>query len=529
MAELGRERSGRRNLLDASGKLNTLQVGSPYVSRRSWLPWLTVGALFVAIRVLLLTFVPPLFDSDTYKYLGGADALQQGGGLPPLFHSLPVTGGVLHAVPGYVWLIDGLWWLAGEPSLLVVGIAHALVCGVGFFLAGRIAARCAGETAGVLVFAVLSLAPSLAWLERLVMPDALAAPLILAAAAVALALPPRPDRVLPLILGAAVAGLLMSCCLLMRTSSQVFLAIPLLMSIHAGRGRAAQLAWALVYGIAVLVPLLPWMLHNHELHGEFRLTASTGRNLYFSALWSNTIDRDQRAHQLWPGAEQGSASIIRSFEISDVTFSRLLAAGRSVPEADAEMGSMALRAYAQQDIATLARQRGSILLGLFVNIPEVSSQSVNLADMTPENAFEPAYQPYKRAWAEQRFRHSFSPPVVEEMARATNKSEFSASFFSSWIKLLTFDGPSLLAAYLLSVPLLFGLGRQRWVAIWAFAAPPLVYGGVFAIVGAPLYRYQAGLHPFMLASVVLGATVVVRWMSSRSLNFFRRSKTFGIS
>lgn len=48
-----------------------------------------------------------LFDADTYRYLGGADALSQGSGLPPLFESLPVTGGALHAVPGYVWLRRG--------------------------------------------------------------------------------------------------------------------------------------------------------------------------------------------------------------------------------------------------------------------------------------------------------------------------------------------------------------------------------------------------------------------------------------
>jgi hypothetical protein len=42
---------------------------------------------------------------------------------------------------------------------------------------------------------------------------------------------------------------------------------------------------------------------------------------------------------------------------------------------------------------------------------------------------------------------------------------------------------------------------------------------VFAVVGAPLYRYQAALHPFMLATVVIGlgaaCTTAIEFASRR--------------
>ena len=86
----------------------------------------------------------------------------------------------------------------------------------------------------------------------------------------------------------------------------------------------------------------------------------------------------------------------------------------------------------------------------------------------------------------------------------------------SWIRALTFDGLALLAVYLVSIPALFWLGPPRWLALWAFAAPPLAYLAMYLVLGAPLYRYQVGLHPFMLATIALAAGVVVRGLRRRA-------------
>jgi len=502
-----------------------------------WLPWLSVAAAFAAIRILLIAFAPLLVDFDSFKYLGAADSLWHGKGFPPFFEWLPMTGGPLHAVPGYAWLIEGTWWAARRPSLLWVGVAHALIVGAGLFLAGRIAARCAGERVGLLVFGVLALSPTIAWLERLVMPDGLAAPLVLAATALALAAPPRPGRGIRPHLGAAASGLVMGACLLMRTSSQVFLPVPVLVALQAGSGRAARLLWVFLYGIAVLPPLLPWMLHNQEVHGAFRLTASTGRNLYFSALWSNTIDRRQRFLELGIGGEEpahpslertrrklrklieegrmsvpeGEMAPSWSFQISDSTLRELLSEGRSFPEADAMMRDMALRAYAERDVVTLVQQRGVLLWELFVADPGLKWwRRMSLRERAQEKAFRPSYESHIGETAEGRYGLSFSPRLVREMERSSRSSDVAEKVFRGWVRLLSFDGGLLLAAFLLATPLLLWLGERRWIAIWSFAAPPLAFFAAYLVVGAPLYRYQAALHSFMLPTVVLGAAVVLR-------------------
>ena len=131
---------------------------------------------------------------------------------------------------------------------------------------------------------------------------------------------------------------------------------------------------------------------------------------------------------------------------------------------------------------------------------------MSLRERTREEAFRPRYETGIRKTAEQRYRHSFSPRAVREMERSSQSSEAAEAAFRAWIWLFTFDGGLLLAAFLFSAPLLLWLGEGRWIAIWSFAMPPLAFFGAYLVVGAPLYRYQAGLHAFMLPTVLLGAT-----------------------
>jgi len=180
------------------------------------------------------------------------------------------------------------------------------------------------------------------------------------------------------------------------------------------------------------------------------------------------------------------------------------------------MRDMALRAYAERDFATLVRQRGSLLWGLFAADPDLSWwRRMSLRDRAREEAFRPRYETGIRETAEQVYHHSFNPRVIREMERSSRSTEAADAVFRTWTQLLTFDGAPLLAAFLLSAPLLLWLGEGRWIAIWSFAAPPLAFFGAYLLVGAPLYRYQAALHAFMLPTVVLGATVVLRRLPRR--------------
>ena len=237
----------------------------------------------------------------------------------------------------------------------------------------------------------------------------------------------------------------MGACLLMRTSSQVFLPIPVLVALQAGTGRAARLLWVLLYGFAILPPLLPWMLHNHEVHGVFRLTASTGRNLYFSGLWSNSVDRRQRLLELGLEGETPSHPFVPALR------SHLARAagnqGLSFPEADAVMGDMALRAYAERDLATLVRQRGVLTWELFFADPELNWwRRMSLRDRAREKAFRPRYETYIRETAERVYRYRFSPRAIREMEQSSQSTEAADAAFRAWILLLTFDGVPLLAA-----------------------------------------------------------------------------------
>src|SRR6185369_3896345 len=133
--------------------------------------------IFIATRAALHFGVTPFVDGDSYKYLGGADALWAGNELPPLFRDLATTGGGLHAVPGYAWFIEAIWTICRRVTLPEILIAQSMVSLAGMLAAADVARRCAGRGAALALLAILVTAPTIAWLEHLVMPDLLAVPL----------------------------------------------------------------------------------------------------------------------------------------------------------------------------------------------------------------------------------------------------------------------------------------------------------------------------------------------------------------
>jgi hypothetical protein len=471
---------------------------------------------FVLTRALLHFRLPPFFSFDTYKYLGGADTSWAGSPLPPVFESLPVTGGALHAVPGYSWYLESLWQLSGGGALRAPLVVQSIISLLAFLLVADLVRQWAGRGAALAVFCLLVASPSIAALDQTLMPDALAAPLLLIASWIAIRLGPGRERTGSVAAGGVSAGVLMGCGVLLRTSSQAFVPIPAILALFGQASARRKVAWIGLYALAVAAPLLPRMQHNHEVHGTFRLATSTGRNAYFSALVSETADRAAVGQAL---GIPGPWYVNSSFEMSDRTFQGLLA-GRSIPEADAAMLGLTVRAWAQNDLVSLARQRGALLVGLFTarGGPGVTSLRGAGVDVALDNTDLTAKAQRR---AERRFAHTFSPEVASALALSRPHDPAAALLFRLWCRWLALDGLPLLYVFLASVPALLLLGPARGLAFWCFVAPVLGYLGVYLLVGAPVYRYQVGLHPFMLIAIGMAVICVPR----AALHRLRRAPT----
>jgi hypothetical protein len=471
---------------------------------------------FVLTRALLHLRLPPFFSFDTYKYLGGADTSWAGSPLPPVFESLPVTGGALHAVPGYSWYLESLWHLSGGVALRAPLVVHSIISLLAYLLVADLVRQWAGRGAALAVFCLLVASPSIASLDQTLMPDALAAPVLLIASWIAVRLGPGGGGSKSVAAGGVSAGVLMGCGVLLRTSSQAFVPIPAVLALLAKGSVPRKVAWIGLYGVAIAAPLLPRMQHNYEVHGSFRLASSTGRNAYFSALVSKTADRASVGRAL---GIPGPWYVNSSFEMSDRTFQELLV-GRSIPEADAAMLGLTLRAWAQNDLVSLMRQRGGLLIGLFTSRegPGVTSLRGAGERLILKNT-DLTVNAQRRA--ERRFEHTFSSEVESALALSRPLDPASALLFRLWCRALALDGLPLLYLFLASVPALLLLGPARWLAFWCFVAPVLGYLGVYLLVGAPLYRYQVGLHPFMLTTIGIAAVCAPR----AALRRLRRGRT----
>jgi hypothetical protein len=141
---------------------------------------LLFAAVFALTRVVVHLSGSPYFDPDTYKYLAGADSLVAGKGLPRLFTDLPLNGAALHVVPGYSFLAYAIWKVGGI-SLQSLAVVQSVVSFAGFLAFAHLIARWIGCKTAIAVFIALSVSPSIAWLEHSLMPDSIAAPLLMIA------------------------------------------------------------------------------------------------------------------------------------------------------------------------------------------------------------------------------------------------------------------------------------------------------------------------------------------------------------
>ncbi|TFH25135.1 MAG: hypothetical protein E4H03_01675 [Myxococcales bacterium] len=475
---------------------------------------LCAAALFVATRVVLHLSGDPFFDPDSYKYLSGADSLLQGRGLPPLFTSVAVTGGALHVMPGYAWFIYPLWRITGGISLEAVVIAQSVISFLGFLALAHLFALWIGTGAAVFVFVVLCLSPSVAWLERMLMPDTMVAPLFMMAVWCAVLGAPARERPLRAAAGALGAGLLMSFEILMRTSSQVYTVFPPLLALQTRSDRGATVMWLLVYVLGLGVPLIPWMQHNQDVHGVFAIARSTGRNLYLSAAWGGTLDRARAQEELGLPVREGSRA---AFAIADAAFGKAVEDTGSIAAADSELRARALDAYRSKDLSSLTAERLAIFSALFV--PN-SGVGVSLSPLRSQRDWYLANTtagPEVRRRLEQRFDYAFSPQFVAAAERRGPRSESARRLYIGAIDYLTLDGLALLVLYAMSIVTIYWRSLSRWRILIAVAAPPAAFLVSYMFFGMPLYRYQTGLHPFMLAAVAAALVPLVgrvsRWRS----------------
>lgn len=461
--------------------------------------FLAALAFFVVSRLVLHFGLAPFFEGDTYKYLGGADALWAGQPLPQLFQDLARVGGGLHAVPGYCLFLDLVWMLCGVINLRAVLVAQSLLALTGYLAGAALVRRWLGGAAGLVFFVVLVTAPTLAWLEHLLMPDILAIPLFLVPAW-AVVVAPRDGTAWRFTASGLLAGSSMAAEVLIRAANNLYVPVLLALAIVCCQSRKQLATWAAGFALAFVAGVFPWLLHNHREHGVWRLTQSTGRHVYFSALWSGSIDRAEKAAQVrleGPGMQK------QSQEIADRVFQRLLAGGRTIPDADSEMGREAIAAYRSLSYSTILAQRGAVILSLFVPSSETVERLAPLrasTDRVLQNSF---YEAGWRDWTEGRLGHVYSRELVEAQARARADSNPARALVRAWMKTLTLDGAPLLALFLGTLGLVALAPRGRGEAFLVLIAPPAAFLAVFFVLGLPRYRYQVVLHPFLYGSIVV--------------------------
>ena len=461
-----------------------------------------LGALvlvFLATRFALYWNISPIFDVDTYKYFGGADSLWAGRGWAPIFLERHEGGGALHAVPGYSLFMVAVWKVVGTRTLSGVALAQAAFSCVALLATMDLVLRRCGAGAAVAVTALLVASPSLAWLDHFLMPESLSAALFVLAMWFVARMPVERGLDRSTLTAALASGLLLSFGILLRTSSQVFVPFPPLLAIGCLRSWRAIALWGAVYAAALAVPLLPWILHNQRVHGHPVISASTGRSLYFSGVWSNTIDRETQMQKLGPGRP---TDVMSSFYLLDAQFQRFLDSGMDIVEADAAMRRLALGEYRAAGIERYARGRMETLVGLFQRESFGRRNNV-LIDMMSWYLAEGSASAPIRGNMERRWAYEFTPEAAMLVDDTRRTHSGSGLWFRRWVERMSFDGMSLALAFVASTCLLLARPRSHGFALRCWVLPVCAYLAMYTIFGNPLYRYQAVIHGPMLTVIGL--------------------------
>lgn len=239
---------------------------------RGW----TIGLLALAVVARLVFAVGYWQDKpltrDEREYLSLARGLTTGAGF--VYDDEVYAGGIdpFGRAPAYpAWLaMLGAGRAMETDTPLAVKVAQSLIGGVGVWLIGLLAARLAGQRAGLAAMAIAAVYPPLVWLPAFVFSEALFWPLGLASVWLF-------DRAHQASTAAArtrwalAAGLCAGVASLVRSVTIIFL-------VFAGCWWLWQRRWvpltALTIGACLVV--LPWTARNVGVHGRLVLIATDG-------------------------------------------------------------------------------------------------------------------------------------------------------------------------------------------------------------------------------------------------------------
>jgi len=236
----------------------------PWSRLTQWLPaFLGAAAARVAYWVFVTPHYVPIADADQYRRLGRS--LAAGDGYQLVYPRL-ADDTALHASafrpPLYPLILAPGFKVFGTTSLWPARLTSVLLGSLVVVLAGVLAARVAGRTAGWVTAGVVAVYPPLLANDTIVMTESLALALLLAAV---LLVDSR-----RWVLAGVVTGLLV------LTRPNIYLVIAIL-AFWAWRTMGLRRAAGLL-GCCGLV-VLPWLVRNQLQVGTFRPTTSDGLTL----------------------------------------------------------------------------------------------------------------------------------------------------------------------------------------------------------------------------------------------------------
>lgn len=484
------------------------EAGSQFSRRLFVVAALLAVIAFCVTRYHLQVGTTPFLLYDSYKYLGAADSLYAGSGWTPIYMSgksgnewVKTTGGVLHVVPGYPWFIDMLWSLFERITIPGVLLAQSGIALLAFAAYSIAIAKRLGRWWGLGTFWILVLSPTIAWIEHSVMPGSLANSCLLLALSLPLLVPPSSNSATTCLSGLA-AGLFAGSAALFRGSSQLFLPLPIVVLLLLRPPRNATLAWIGCFTASMLLILSPWIAHNQRIHGVARLTASTGRVMYWSAITSTTLDHRAEKKRLGVGSGPLKGGLPNT--MTSLAFQHALENGQTPAEADRTLGRIARHAYLEGmegKVKLLIFQRMKLVYSLF----DLSDRGLTRSHLrTGKILASDLYKRRNRQVTDKNMGQKLSSELnvaLDEM-RVANKT--GRHFVRSWIDLLSFEGLPLF--YCFWAALAISLFRPRdWCLTALTAGPPLLFlAAFFALVGESHFRYQFLLHPFMLGAIIAG-------------------------
>ena len=97
---------------------------------------------------------------------------------------------------------------------------------------------------------------------------------------------------------------------------------------------------------------------------------------------------------------------------------------------------------------------------------------------------------------------TLSPELNRTLDRLLAGKPTGRPFIHGWIGALSFEGLPLFFSFCAALVVLLLRRPRDWCTIVITAGPPLLFLAAFAVVGAPHYRYQFQLHPFMLCTIL---------------------------